>query len=173
MECRRRPFSTAAGWFFAPALPLGMPKCAARPRPHAEEHCSAKRVGCFPSSASLRCVSKHEGHAVAVLILRDARTLLRLCASACACALLRMRTASRFSPAHDVKQPISQPFSFPRRIFAPGGFATWLHSPRTRGGRSAEKRSGAAAPVGRAHNAARQAPSDPPPLKLRRVSNPP
>ena len=41
---------------------------------------------------------------------------VRLCGSACACALLRMRTASRFSPAHDVKQPIS----FPRRISAPG-----------------------------------------------------
>src|SRR5262249_24345723 len=65
---------------------------------------------------ALRCVSKHEGHAVVVLILRDARTRVRLCGSACACALLRMRTASRFNPSHDVKQPIS----FPRRIFAPG-----------------------------------------------------
>src|SRR5262249_51320887 len=39
-----RSFPTAAGWFFAPALPLGLPKCAARPRPDAEEHRNAN--GC-------------------------------------------------------------------------------------------------------------------------------
>jgi len=53
---------------------------------------------------------------VAVPILRDARTPFRLCGSACACALLRMRTSLAFRPSHDVKQPIS----FPRRVFAPG-----------------------------------------------------
>jgi len=37
------------------------------------------------------------------------------------------------------------------------GFAPLLRSPESRGGRSAEKRSGAAAPVRRAHDAARQA----------------
>src|SRR5262245_13192008 len=47
----------------------------------------------FHSPSALRCISKHEGHAVAVLILRDARTRVRLCGSARACALLRMRTA--------------------------------------------------------------------------------
>jgi hypothetical protein len=52
---------------------------------------------------------------VAVLILRDARTRDRGCGTAAARALLRMRT-SRFSPSHDVKQPIS----FPRRISASG-----------------------------------------------------
>src|SRR5262245_62903780 len=70
----------------------------------------------FHSPSALRCVSKHEGHAVAVLILRDAHTRVRLCGSACACALLRMRTRIPDFTAHDVKQPIS----FPRRIFAPG-----------------------------------------------------
>src|SRR5262249_31212592 len=32
-----------------------------------------------------------------VLMLRDARTRVRLCGSACTCALLRMKTASHFS----------------------------------------------------------------------------
>src|SRR5262249_35214823 len=41
---------------------------------------------------------------------------VRVCETPPARALLRMRTASHFSPAHDVKQPIS----FPRRMFAPG-----------------------------------------------------
>jgi hypothetical protein len=72
--------------------------------------------------------------------------LFRLCGSACASALLRMRTSIAFQPAHDFKQPIS----FPRRVFAPG-FAPLLRSPGQRGGRSAEKRSGACeAPVGHA-----------------------
>ena len=56
-----------------------------------------------------------------------------------------MKTASHFSPAHDVKQPIS----FPRRIFAPGVLQLCFTHPESRGGRSAEKRSGACeAPVG-------------------------
>ena len=41
--------------------------------PHAEEHRSVNELGCFHSLGVLRCVSKHEGEAVAVLILRDAR----------------------------------------------------------------------------------------------------
>src|SRR5262245_46534830 len=44
----------------------------------------------------------------------------------------------------------------------PGGLQLCFTHPESRGGRSAEKRSGAAAPVGRAHNAARQAPSEAP-----------
>src|SRR5262249_40570424 len=36
---------------------------------------------------------RHEGHAVAVLILRDARTPVRVCETPPARALLRMRTA--------------------------------------------------------------------------------
>src|SRR6266699_5656216 len=49
-------------------------------------------------------------------------------------------------PAHDVKQPIS----FPRRIFASGFLRLCFTHPESRGGRSAEKRSGACeAPVGR------------------------
>src|SRR5215831_12225129 len=113
----------------------------------------------FHSPGALRCVSKHEAHAVAVLILRDARTLFRLCGSACACALLRMRTASRFSPAHDVKQPIS----FPRRIFASGFCILASLTPkRGVGGAPRNVRVLGGTPVGRAHNAARQAPSEAP-----------
>src|SRR5262252_6233509 len=44
-----------------------------------------------------------------------------------------------------------------RGAFLRPGFASLLHSPRTRGGRSAEKRSGAAAPVGRALGASHDA----------------
>src|SRR5262249_53866658 len=47
----------------------------------------------FHSPSALRCVSKHEGHAVAVLILRDARTPVRVCETPPPRALLRMRTA--------------------------------------------------------------------------------
>ena len=58
-----------------------------------------------------------------------------------------MRTASRFSPAHDVKQPIS----VPRRIVCARGLHPCFTHPESRGGRSAEKRSGACeAPVGHA-----------------------
>jgi hypothetical protein len=46
---------------------------------------------------------------------------------------------SRSFPSHDVKQPIS----FPRRIFAPGFCIVASLTPKSRGGRSAEKRSGA------------------------------
>src|SRR5262245_30623640 len=103
MELRRSSFRAATGWCFPLALMLRS-IAAGRERRR------------FHSPSALRCVSKHEGHVVAVLILRDALTRVRPCGSTCACALLRMRTASRFSPSHDVKQPIS----FPRRVFAPG-----------------------------------------------------
>src|SRR5215471_6583139 len=101
-----------------------------------------------------------------VLILRDARTHVRICRTSSTCALLRMRTSIADFTVHHVKQPIS----FPRRVSAPGvcNFASLTPN---EGGRSAEKRSGAAAPVGhalgasqdareRAYDAARQAPSD-------------
>ena len=94
-------------------------------------------------------------------ILRDARTHDLICGSASARALLRMRTAelaarrrtvfgnsiSRCQTAHLV----------PAARFPRPEFATLLRSPESRGGRSAEKRSGAAAPVGPAHDAAGQA----------------
>jgi hypothetical protein len=71
-------------------------------------------------------------------------------------------------PAHDVKQPIS----FPRRILRPG-FATLLHSPRIEGWAERRETFGCSGTRGARRIAARQAPSDPPALKLRRVSNPP
>src|SRR5262245_50190532 len=57
-----------------------------------------------------------------------------------------------------------------RGAFLRPGFASLLHSPRTRGGRSAEKRSGAAAPVGRALGASHDAGRSPlgaPPWRFR------
>jgi len=116
-----------------------------------------------------RCVSKHEG--AAVLILRDARTRLRVRGASSASALLRMRTniacckapiqtaGARagwsdpciflffcrfgiFHPrSHDLKHTHTS--SFPRRIFAPGVLRLCFTHPESRGGRSAEKRSGA------------------------------
>jgi hypothetical protein len=51
----------------------------------------------------------------------------------------------------------------PAPAFLRPGFASLLHSPPLRGGRSAERRSGARRNTrGRAHNAARQAPSEAP-----------
>jgi hypothetical protein len=54
--------------------------------------------------------------------------------------------------------PYKQPLPFPRRIFAPGVLRLCFTHPESRGGRSAEKRSGAALSTRWArHNAARQA----------------
>jgi hypothetical protein len=82
--------------------------------------------------SALRCVSKQEGaRSWLVLILRHARTCARVCGSACACALFRMRTTDR---VRIITHHLRQPFPFPRRVFAPGfcnfGFAT----PNLRGG---------------------------------------
>ena len=83
---------------------------------------------CFRSRRALRCVSKHEGHAVVVLILRDARTRVRLCGSARACALLRMRTNIASCKAHHTSSP-----SRSRGACLRPGSATLLHSPRIEG----------------------------------------
>src|SRR5262245_2930139 len=53
---------------------------------------------------------------MAVLILRDARTLARICRTCSAGALLRRRTSIARSSYSHFKQPIS----FPRRVSAPG-----------------------------------------------------
>src|SRR5262249_29098174 len=111
------------------------------------------------ASAALRCVSKHEGHAVAVLILRDARTRVRVYATSSACALLRMRPGIEFEKAHDFKQPIS----FPRRVFCARVLHLCFTNPRMRvGGAPRVVRVLGGTPVRRAHNAARQAPSEAP-----------
>src|SRR5262249_35617622 len=80
-----------------------------------------------------------------------------VCRTSSTCALLRMRESIADFTAHDVKQPIS----FSRRVGV-RGLRLLLRSPRIEGGRSAGKRAGAGAPVGREHNAARQAPSEAP-----------
>src|SRR6516164_319702 len=87
----------------------------------AECECSCSR-----SRSALRCVSKDEDG--------RARAELRLIAEPFA--------AFRF---HDVKQPIS----FPRRVFCARALQLCFAHPNRGGGRSAERRSGAAAPVGR------------------------
>src|SRR5262249_321926 len=81
------------------------------PRPHAEEAAE-------PPSRSMRA------HAGPVLILRDARTRVRLCRAAGARALLRMRTSVPHcgSWLNRWRSPISRcqtayVFPFPRRIF--------------------------------------------------------
>src|SRR5262245_30217869 len=62
--------------------------------------------------------------------------------------------------SHDLKHTHTS--SFPRRVFAPGVLHRCFTDPESRGGRSAESRSGAAAPAGPAHDAAGQAPSEAP-----------
>jgi hypothetical protein len=87
------------------------------------EHKRAHRLG------ALRCISKHEGHTVPVLILRDARRFFRLCGSVCACALLRMRTSIAF-------QPISRcqtAHLVPAAHFCARGLQPLLRSPRVEG----------------------------------------
>src|SRR5262249_54055558 len=94
------------------------PKCAACPRPHAEEHRSANGSTDAPTPSE-RCDASRSmrGCSVAILILRDARMRVRVCGtSSSACALLRMRTSIAYCIAHHLKQPIS----FPRRISASG-----------------------------------------------------
>src|SRR5262249_41312573 len=90
-------------------------------RPHAEEHRSASEHRRFHRLGALRCVSKHEGHAVVVLILRDARTRVRLYGSACARALLRIQLTMSNSPSRS------------RGVCLRPGFASLLHSPRIEG----------------------------------------
>jgi hypothetical protein len=117
-----RSFPTAAGWFFAPALPLGLPRCAGRTGPHAEEHRTRSRV--YPRSGASKGASRvnptcaREDGCWNDLRCAAMRTRVPLCGNACACALLRMRTASRFSPISRCQT--AQIFSFPRRMFAPG-----------------------------------------------------
>ena len=61
---------------------------------------------------------------------------------------------SACTSSHDVKQPIS----FPRRMSAPGALHRCFTHPESRGGRSAERRSGAALSTrGAYHDAIRQA----------------
>ena len=81
---------------------------------------------CFRSRRALRCVSKHEG--VAVLILRDARTHVRVCETSSASALLRMRTNIASCKAHHTSSP-----SRSRGACLRPGSATLLHSPRIEG----------------------------------------
>src|SRR5262249_51333519 len=148
------------------------PKCAARPRPHAEEHRSANGSTDAPTPSE-RCDASRSmrGCSVAILILRDARMRVRVCGtSSSACALLRMRTSIAYCIAHHLKQPIS----FPRRIFASGlcnfaslpphrGVGGAPRNVRVLGGTPVRRALGASQDAReRACDAARQAPSEAP-----------
>src|SRR6516164_1285484 len=94
-----------------------------------------------------------------VLILRDARTHVRIWRTSSACALLRMRTSIADFTVHHVKQPIS----FPRCVSAPGFCIFASLTPNRRvGGAPRDVRVLGGTPVRRAHNAARQAPGEAP-----------
>jgi hypothetical protein len=88
-------------------------------------------------------------------------------AQVCCGASRRMRTAELAARRRTVfghsRLTMSNSHSRSRGAFGRPGFATLLHSPRTRGGRSAEKRSGAQRNTrGAYHDAIRQAPSEAP-----------
>src|SRR5262245_48451571 len=91
---RSRPsFCTAAGWCFALALMLR--SVAAR-----------RERRRFHSPNALRCVSKHEGKTESlVLILRDARTRVRIRGAFSTYALLRTRTSIACCKAHHTISP--------------------------------------------------------------------
>src|SRR5262249_23598548 len=91
------------------------------------------------ASAALRCVSKHEG-GTRRPILRDAHTRDLICGSACARALLRMRTGERVQTCGSslnrwpyFNLTMSNSPSRSRGAFLRPGFATLLHSPRIEG----------------------------------------
>src|SRR5262245_25412539 len=162
---RSRPsFCTAAGWCFALALML---RSVAARREHRRFH----------SPNALRCVSKHEGKTESlVLILRDARTRVRIRGPFSTYALLRTRTSIACCKAHHTNSPsrcrgtrwlvrslyfpvflqirnLPSPVSrnlkhthllLPAAHFLRPGFCILCFThPEPRGGRSAEKRSGA------------------------------
>src|SRR5262245_17970040 len=151
MDLSRRSFRASAGWYFARTKPS-----SSRPSAAASQHGTKRRS--IHSRRTLRCVSKHEGELNRTFssfetrarafefarLLRHARS--SGCGRAASTEELSIHTAYLVHAAH----------------FCARGCQLCFTHPESRGGRSAEKRSGAAAPVGRAHNAARQAPSEAP-----------
>jgi hypothetical protein len=144
--------STPAGWFFCPVASFGE-TAIDDARPHAEEHRSAR--GRLLQQPPLRCDASRSMRANSIArshpsrrahALSTLRKRLRMRAPQDEDGRARGSSPNRFRsfPAHDVEQRRS---SRSHGAFLRPGFATLLHSPRMRGGRSAEKRSGAAAPV--------------------------
>jgi len=137
MDRSRRSFPTAAGWFRARSrCRLACQNAADDAGPHAEE--AAK-----PPSRSMRA---HPSSSF------ETRTRVRSLPNVFDARAPqdedehRVVHSSRCQTAHLVLAARWRP-----------RFATFASLTPNEGGRSAEKRSGAAAPVGRAHNAARQA----------------
>src|SRR5215813_2495577 len=87
--------------------------------------------GTFQSHGALRCFSKYEGVAAAVLIVRDARKLARICGACCAFALLRMRTT--MARAAFTIIPISRSPSRSRGAFFAPGFCFLASRTRKKG----------------------------------------
>ena len=106
------------------------------------------------SPRALRCVSKHEATPIA-----RPHPSRRAYAPASLRNLFGMRAPEDEDERRVLhSSPYKQPPSFPRRVSAPGVLHLGFTHPESRGGRSAERRSGACeAPVGPAHDAAGQA----------------
>jgi hypothetical protein len=97
---------------------------------------------CSHSRSALRCVSKHEDAHIGSSSSFETRARpFVLCGFSSACALLRMRTASRLRPYSYLTMSNSPSRS--RGACLRPGFATLLRQPESRGGRSAERRLGA------------------------------
>src|SRR5262249_5193624 len=97
-----------------PAIISHSRRLVLRPRHHSEEplalmlrSVAARRERRrLHSPNALRCVSKHEGKTESlVLILRDARTRLRVRGAFSTCALLRTRTSIACCKAHHTNSP--------------------------------------------------------------------
>jgi hypothetical protein len=142
--------STPAGWFFCPVASFGE-TAIDDARPHAEEHRSAR--GRLLQQPPLRCDASRSMRANSIARSHPSRR-------AHALSTLRKRLRMRAPQDEDGRARGSSPNRFghsdltmsnspsrSRGACLRPGFATLLHSPRMRGGRSAEKRSGAAAPV--------------------------
>jgi hypothetical protein len=95
----------------------------------------------FHSPGALRCVSKHEG-----ALNRSSSSF----ALAGPIPVFSCFSADSESSIPGLTISNSHTSSFPRRVFAPGVLQLCFTHPESRGGRSAEKRSAAAAPVGHA-----------------------
>ncbi len=170
MKLRRPRFRTAAGWSFTRPGRSAARSGALQTRDRFGPWRS--RISDAPLRWRSRCVASgtHDTDGHSSFLSHDLQqhtlprrgALLRERAFAAAragwsdpCIFLFFCRFRIFHPgSYDLKQHALAPSNthslVPAAHFCARGFASLLHSPRMRGGRSAEKRSGAAAPVGRA-----------------------
>jgi hypothetical protein len=163
MDRSRRSFPTPAGCFFAssahPRVGFISPKCACAAALILRGIAARHECRCFHSRSALRCVSKHED------ACNDSSSSfeMRACRFQVA-ARVDLRAPQdedeyRVTTAHDVKQP----FPFPRPHCCVRALPLCFTHP-LEGWAERRETCGccASAPVGRARNAARQAPSEAP-----------